>query len=292
MQFTTPKVFLIAETKINQEGMQAYLKAIGAEGWTTNAPTDGEYLIEAAGKRCYNSYSTDLNANLTRVRENDNERYIGEGLLDVKHGSVLEHVNVTWSLVDVSRILTHELVRHRIAGFSQESLRFVRLTALRMYYPTVFTESVLREIAEYLMSKGKDLYLGQVGYADPGLLADYLQSRFQQVAEQLEGVQKEFADILRLDDLGEFKIKKKLTSAMRRLAPEGLGTGIIMTGNLRTWRHVIEQRTQEGAEEEIRLAFNYIGDDMMNRYPNAFQDVTVKDTGDGLSEYRFRNSKV
>jgi thymidylate synthase (FAD) len=68
-----------------------------------------------------------------------------------------------------------------------------------------------------------------------------------------------------------------MTSFMRRFAPEGLGTGIVYTANLRSLRHVVEMRTAPGAEEEIRLVFDKIGRIMQQEAPAIFADYTVED---------------
>ena len=164
----------------------------------------------------------------------------------------------TFALLDVSRIVTHETVRHRIAGFSQESLRFVRLTELKAYFPQVFQTPYLSRVAHHLEVKGR--LEADSAYKDLPGLEEALRAKFVEVFSYLEGVQKELAAVLELDKLDSFSDKKKLTSAMRRLAPMGLATGIIMSANLRTWRHVIEQRTSRHAEEEIRLAFGLVYD--------------------------------
>ena len=64
-----------------------------------------------------------------------------------------------------------------------------------------------------------------------------------------------------------FHVKKEVTSALRRLAPTGLSTDIIWTANVRTLRHVIEMRTAEGAEEELRLVFDKIARIMSDEAP-------------------------
>ena len=69
-----------------------------------------------------------------------------------------------------------------------------------------------------------------------------------------------------------FHVKKEATSALRRLAPLGLSTDIIWSANLRTLRHVIEMRTAEGAEEELRRVFDEIARVMLREAPNVFQD--------------------
>jgi thymidylate synthase (FAD) len=75
---------------------------------------------------CYRSWEPGLNPNVSRVRT-DSAQYLGN-VVRSQHGSVLEHANFTFVLHNVSRVLTHELIRHRAgSAFSQESLRYVRL---------------------------------------------------------------------------------------------------------------------------------------------------------------------
>ncbi len=73
---------------------------------------------------------------------------------------------------------------------------------------------------------------------------------------------------LGIDEEGvPFHVKKEVTSALRRLAPTGLSTDIVWTANARTLRHVIEMRTAEGAEEELRLVFDKIARIMQAEAP-------------------------
>jgi len=281
MQYTQPRIFHLASTHLIQPGVQAYLADIGVSNWDTNAQSDGEKLIEIAGKGCYKSFSVDLNPNLTKVRENRNLEYIQEGIVGVAHGSVLEHVVDSFALVDVSRILTHELVRHRIAGYSQESLRFVRLTALKAYYPSVFKEPFLKRI--YSKLRGPI-----VGPQYAAATAEKVEQIFKETFEYLEDRQLELANLLCLDELEAFSEKKKLTSAMRRLAPDGLATAVMMTTNLRQWRLIIEKRTSPHAEEEIRLTTFRIFQILSERYPAVFADATVISDEDGFSSVVFK----
>lgn len=280
MEFTKPKVFNVAGTTLIESQVQAMLAEIGAPGWDTNAPSDGQKLIEIAGKGCYKSFDVDLNANLTRVRKDMNAEYIQKGLIGVGHGSVLEHVNETFSMIDVTRVLTHEAVRHRIASYSQESLRFVRLTALRAFFPGVFSDEFLERINDHLEGKGL-----------PGLGVDEedLRKKMTEVFEFLEETQVELGQMLRLDDLDSFADKKKLTSAMRRMAPIGLATSILMTANLRQWRQIIEKRSSRHAEEEIRIVAAEIFKILSNKHPDVFADAFVEII-DGLEEIRFEHS--
>src|SRR3989344_9633192 len=177
MKLVTPKVFIVGKTEIDEVGLQAYLDHIGVPEWSSNAPTGAEKLCEVYGRLCYRSFKPGLNANVTKVRE-DNRDYL-QHVAQVRHGSVVEHPVVNFIFADVSRVFTHELVRHRVGtAMSQESLRFVRLEELSFWAPTAISEN----------------------------------EQFMQVAtrtmEQLEAIQKELAKVLQLDQQEKFAIKK------------------------------------------------------------------------------------
>ena len=140
VRMVEPKVFLIGESHANPEGIDALLAHLGAPDWKSDAPSDIELLCEVFGRACYRSFGTELNANITRVRRS-NETYL-TNIIEKGDGSVLEHGVVNFFLTDVSRVFTHELVRHRGGtAISQESLRFVRLTDLNWYAPVSIQES-------------------------------------------------------------------------------------------------------------------------------------------------------
>lgn len=299
MKFVTPQTIHIAGMAV--ENTAEFLEAIHAPSdWSTDAKSDSELLVELAGRLCYKSFGTELNPNITRVREG-NDVYL-KGILDSRHGSVLEHAHDTFAFINVSRVFTHELVRHRVDNFSQESLRFVRLDKLKMFYPGVFKREFLMEVFDSLDGDAKDDIGQAMAYyklTNPELIrekwADMVASAvlkiFTQTTEILEATQLELAKTFMLDHIGNFGIKKKLTSAMRRLAPEGLGTDIICTGNGRGWRQQIEMRTSRHAEEEIRIVFADVYNQLSARYPNMYQDARVEII-DGLPEISFENSRV
>jgi thymidylate synthase (FAD) len=256
---TSPTVHLIARPSIDVDGMRGYLEDVGGGGWLERrleeaggAPNAGELLVEFGGRACYRSWEPGLNVNVTRVRT-DRQQYF-ENLLRSAHGSVLEHASYSFALRNVSRVFTHELVRHRAgSAFSQESLRYVRLT--------------------------------DIGFRVPPAL-EPLRGQVLAIVEQLEEFQRDAAATLRIDDEGvPFHVKKEVTSALRRLAPIGLSTDIIWSANLRTLRHVIEMRTAEGAEEELRIVFDEVARVMVREAPLIFQDFE-RDAG-GCWEARF-----
>lgn len=102
MKRVTPKVFLVGESAVNHVGMNDYLSHVGAPEWTSDAPSDSERLMEFMGRLCYRSWKPGMNANVTKVREG-NAAYLGN-ILNVKHGSVLEHPVTHWVFADVSRV--------------------------------------------------------------------------------------------------------------------------------------------------------------------------------------------
>jgi thymidylate synthase (FAD) len=254
MRETTPGVYLIARPSVNVEGMRAYLEEVGgtswldmrldeAEGGGLNA---GEAIVEFGGRACYRSWEPGLNANVTRIRTQRDEYFAN--ILRSAHGSVMEHASYSFAFRNVSRVFTHELVRHRAgSAFSQESLRYVRLT--------------------------------DIGFRVPPAL-EPLRDQVVSIVEQLEELQVSAARELGLDDDGvPFAVKKEATSALRRLAPLGLSTDIIWTANVRTLRHVIALRTAPGAEEELRLVFDAVAQLALAEAPALFQDFTRGDDG-------------
>jgi len=257
---TTPAVFLIARPSVDVEGMRGYLTAVGGESWlerrlqeSGGAPNAGELVVEFGGRACYRSWEPGLNPNVTKVRTDQREYFAN--ILRSAHGSVLEHANYSFALRDCSRVLTHELVRHRAgSAFSQESLRYVRLTDIGFRVPPA-----LEPVRDQVLS----------------------------IVEQLEEFQASAAEQLGIDDEGvPFHVKKEVTSALRRLAPIGLSTDIIWTANARTLRHVIEMRTAPGAEEELRLVFDRVAETMLSEAPGLFQDFTRAADGSWTPEHR------
>lgn len=261
MHRAEPKVFLIGETRIIEEGLQAFLEHIGVSEWTSDAPTDAERLIEVMGRLCYRSFRPGLNPNITKVREH-NKEYI-ENILSSKHGSVIEHPAMNFVFTDVSRVFTHELVRHRVGtAVSQESLRFVRVDDLGLWLPTVIRED----------EKAVEIFV--------------------KTFEELERLQRELAEHYGLDEKGKrFHEKKVVTSAMRRIAPEGMTTTIGWSANPRTVRWVLEMRTEPSAEEEMRVVFGKVGKIVVSRYPHLFGDFQVEMV-DGLPYYKPAYGKV
>ena len=238
-------------------------------GWSANVRIDdrtGLERIMANGQRFRNlrpSYVVSiLTRRLTPIVNNNrrtNSRYWNEqGYNDgLEHYEGHVHcVQVPNGLLFVRRSgkpvvsgNTHELVRHRPGtAVSQESLRYVRLDEIPFWFP-----EWAREDTE-------------------------LMKRATALLAELEQFQLWMSEHFGLDeDATKMHEKKHKTSFMRRFAPEGLATGLVWTANIRTLRHTIEARTDQGAEEEIRLVFGKIGEIMRAEAPALFGDYTVTD---------------
>ena len=280
MHRVEPQVFMIAENTINDVSLWNYLDHIGAQGWTSkkgnrdgnegrNGQGNGDLreIIEVMGRGCYKSFGTELNPNITRVRA-DNPSYL-QNIINIGHGSVLEHGWVSFMICDTSRVVTHELVRHRAGtAISQESLRFLRLEDMGLWIPEAYkddphSQDIFEETWEYL----------ELQY-----------SRLIERAGIIEG--KDFDEL-------NFNKKKYYTSAARRVAPIGVATNIGWSCNIRAARHIIEMRTDEHAEEEIRLVFATIATILKHKYPALFEDYKVRYKGfDDNPEYSTSSRKV
>lgn len=239
-----PSVYLVSTPQVDYEEMTAYLEEVDGAEWLEGLDNDETFedLVEFAGRLCYRSWKPGLNPNVNRVRTDSGE-YLAN-ILSSGHGSVLEHANVSIMFHDVSRVFTHELVRHRAGcAYSQESLRYVRLDELRFWFPEWAKRD--RELMDRSLA----------------------------LLHQMEQHQTWMAEHFGLDEVGTpFAEKKHKTSFMRRFAPEGVATGILWTANIRSLRHVIELRTAPGAEEEIAAVFDLVACRIQDKAPHLLQD--------------------
>ncbi|MCG8917117.1 FAD-dependent thymidylate synthase [Actinokineospora sp. PR83] len=250
---TKPAVFLISRPQIDWAAMGEYLDVVDGTGWyrrivELDAP-DGEKLVEFMGRMCYRSWEAGLNPNVTRVRQ-DSSEYLGN-IISSAHGSVLEHINYSFVFHHVSRVFTHELVRHRAGtAISQESLRYVRLTDIPFSHPAyVLDNPELLQAANALLEQ---------------------MEKFQELTVQATGIDRPDTS---------FKDKKSITSAARRYAPDGLSTTIGWTANVRALRHIIAIRTDSAAEAEIRVVFDQVATLMKAELPALFGDFDRDQSG-------------
>jgi thymidylate synthase (FAD) len=261
MSMVQPKTYLVGYTTIDWEGLREYLRETNQEGFMTlvNDSDVGttEILTSFYAKLCYKSLVPGKNANVSKVRDIQKNF---QTAIESGHGSVLEHFVLNFVTTNCSRVFTHELVRHRVGtAFSQTSGRYVALGVDAEENPVDI-----------------DLVL------DP-CLSIYEDPIDKLCLEHLAGFVRDLRKKLDVKSLS-FEQKKKLTSAIRRLAPNGQANEIGWSANLRALRHMIEMRTSRHAEWEIRLVFNQVADIILERWPNALHGHKVEEVG-GMKEY-------
>lgn len=179
--------------------------------------TDGEKLAEFAGRLCYMSQKNPASRSTRDYLENIKKQ---------GHGSVLEHANYSLLLEGVSRSLTHELVRHR-AGFaySQLSQRYVdESDANFVVPPAIVGDEALEKDWRAQIDEAQRSYVR---------LVEQLMERYGWVADKVHR-------------------RKMAREAARGVLPNSTETKIVVTANARAWRTMLELRSSEGAELEIR----------------------------------------
>lgn len=276
-RFVQPRVFPTTTTVIDTEGLNQYLNYTGQGQFieamneaSRSGLSDAEIICSFYSKLCYKSLVADgRNANITKTRD------IWENLestFDSAHGSVFEHVQFGFVITDCSRVYTHEQVRHRIGvAYSQTSGRYTRLEHIPLVWDPILDDC--RDLADALMRKTEDtVYLMECrkGLRVPSPVApdaapEYWINTRRQMLQGHEDDAKWIPN-----PLLPFDVKKKLTSAIRRVAPNGQANELGYTVNLRSLRHIIQMRTARAAEWEVRLIYNQIYQILKDRYPLIF----------------------
>jgi thymidylate synthase (FAD) len=185
-------------------------------------------LIEQAGRTCYKSEE--------RITNESAERFIRQ-IIRRGHESVIEHCSVTFRIT-CSRACSHQLVRHRIAAYSQESQRY----------------------CDYSKS-GEDLGL-QI------IMPPSMNKLGETRGEFRAQVENAYDSYVYLRDKGV------PPEDARFLLPNACKTEVVTTFNLRMWRHVLEERwLNKHAQWEIRKVMNDIAYELNHYLPVFFQDI-------------------
>jgi thymidylate synthase (FAD) len=278
---TEPSVYLLGKQVLVQDELTRFLEDHEFENWSTDSPSDSETLCEVAARTCYQSFKGGRN-------HADHLRH----LLEVKHGSCVEHA--VWNLLvtGVSRSLTHELIRHRAGtGYSQLSQRYVDESVAEYVCPDIIAEDPeLHEIWLESLNQSHAAYVKLANKLNEKLIKKY---RMQYLKSGAHGIMA----IGNLDDLqpsGETKtaIRKEARQAARSVLPNATETKIFVTLNARAARHFVEQRGSKHAEPEIRKLANAILDVLAKDAPNLFGDYERIPLPDGTYEINTKYPKV
>jgi thymidylate synthase (FAD) len=253
---TEPTVYLVGVQTTNDAELDRFLANHGV-AWESDTEVAGEYLAEVAGRVCYMSFA--------KPRPGGNQAYINH-ILEVGHGSVLEHAVWNFLFTGVSRSLTHELIRHRAGfGYSQLSQRYV-------------DESVAEYVEPDCIAANPELHQ---------LWLDAIATTHQAYMKLTEKLLDTFKDE------PDRTLRRKLArQAARSVLPNATETKIFVTANARAIRHFIELRGSRHAETEIRKLAVQVLRIMQREAPNLFGDYELIPLADGTFEATTQHRKV
>ena len=202
------------------------MKIIKASSEIISHTPDIEKVIELAGRTCYRSND--------KITEDSANGFI-ERIKGFKHDSVLEHGSITVRFV-IDRGVSHELVRHRLASFSQESTRYCNY--------------------------GKDKFGNEITVIEPCFWAEGTPEwdLWWSACEYAEG---HYFDLLK---------EGATPQQARSVLPNSLKTEVVMTANPREWRHVFKVRCHRDAHPSMVEVMVPLRDEFIKRWPALFGD--------------------
>lgn len=195
--------------------------------------------IERSGRICYQSEP-----------KGDSGKFV-EMIIKRGHESVLEHESVSVKLI-TDRGVTHELVRHRLAAYSQESTRYCNYSANKFSGAI----SIILPVRFYEIFKDIEW---------PASLITHPESaRFTNWHDGVLAAEGRYLHALELGDTPQ---------EARDLLPNSLKTEIVMTANLREWRHVFRLRTSKAAHPQMRHLMLQVLEGFKKEIPVIFDDL-------------------
>lgn len=191
--------------------------------WITPEP---EFQIETAGRTCYKSED--------KITE-DSAQQFSRKMRKAGHHAMIEHAVASFRII-TDRGITHEIVRHRLASYAQESTRYCNYSANKFGNECSFIEP-------------------------PGLTSE---QRLEWESACITAEQHYFKML-------ESGCSPQIA---RSVLPNCLKTEIVMMANLREWRHFISIRATKAAHPQIRPIANKVWEILMELAPSVFEDLT------------------
>lgn len=208
------------------------MKIINPEVELINAPSYTALLslVEQAGRTCYKSED--------KIKDGSAEKFV-RGILSRGHEAVIEHGSLTVRIT-CDRGVSHEIVRHRLAAYCQESTRYCNYSK----------EGFGGEITVIAPSWAKE--------NDPAWEIWKKECMTAEIA---------YFDLLTLGSTPQ---------EARSVLPNSLKTEVVMTADLREWRHFLRLRTSPAAHPDMRVVAIMLYDLLVKTYPVFFEDIEVK----------------
>ncbi|MDL1971913.1 MAG: FAD-dependent thymidylate synthase [Deltaproteobacteria bacterium] len=191
---------------------------------------DGEEIlrrIERAGRTAYKSEH--------KITPDSAEKFV-KMILDLGHESVIEHEKVTVRVI-CDRGISHEIVRHRIASYTQESTRFCNYSKGRF---------------------GNEITVIKPCFWDDG------SKEYKIWRDAMENAERAYMELIKLGAKPE---------EARSVLPNSLKTEIVITMNLREWRHFFKLRTSKRAHPQMREVATSLLQAFKERIPVIFDDI-------------------
>lgn len=183
-----------------------------------------EKIIEIAGRTAYLSFSK---------QKTGSEKKFIKMIIKRGHTTVLEHASATFEIKGISRACTHQLVRHRLCSFVQQSQRYVDESGFNYVEPPKIKKNIkAHALFVKFMKDAKNAYANIKGL----------------------GITNEDA---------------------RFVLPNAVASEIVVTANLREWRHIVELRGSSSAQWEIRKIAIEILKILKKHAPTVFCDFEI-----------------
>ncbi len=218
---------------------------------------DASALAEFAGRQCYESWNRPNPATAT------NEGYLAN-IIAQQHLSVVEHGTVSFLVTGVSRSLTHELVRHRHASYSQLSQRYVNMTGLMPVIPP--------------------MYRDDHGVTDPDT-NQIIMDLWDAAVMAYERLYDVWHARLTARGVGNHRATKMAREAARCVLPNMTPTQIVFTMNHSAIRHFLAKRGTIDADHEIRNLAIEVHRLMTTVEPNLYTDFYTTTISVGGENY-------
>lgn len=249
IKIATFQIECLSRPNFDSDAFLRFLE-INNQDWIKEANlTEGDSLIEAAGRVCYMSFGKD------RQSGKSNTEYIMH-LIRQGHESVLEHINWTFLLSGVSRAFTHQLVRHRV-GFSYSQLS-----------------------QQYHDESDASFVIPPALAACPKATMEWKNS----IENSLSLYRKLISDVELDKHIGHESKKERLRdlrSACRSILPNATETKIVVTANARAIRHFFKMRGAIDGDWEMRAVACALFKQVQADAPGVFQDFRISVIKDG-----------
>lgn len=193
--------------------------------------------VERIGRVCYKSED--------RIGEGSAEKFI-QGILRRGHESVIEHGSITVKFI-CDRGVTHEIVRHRIASYSQESTRYCNY--VKEKFGSQITCIDLSTGFHYDLNNEMD------------------RRKYEVWQEAMENAERSYFQLIQLGATPQ---------EARSVLPNSLKTELVATMNLREWRHFFRMRADTAAHPQCREVAQMLLERFAKEYPVFFEDLLEK----------------